>query len=194
MKALLAKIPRDRSLLLLLVPPIAVLAFVVNAQSQANYALPPPTPVGAPAATTPTTLPDLSSAATGDGQQQVDEEVAGVSVSRSGVTRSAPTGSSGGSTARSTGSGSGASGSGASGSGVSVPAEVQGESVENTSTTIETTTPTTTLPEGETGPSPAVSESPFAVLLPMSALLMLGIGLFLVLRRRKPQAAHRASA
>jgi cobalamin biosynthesis Mg chelatase CobN len=192
MKALLAKIPRDRSLLLLLVPPIAVLAFVVNAQSQANYALPPPTPVGAPAATTPTTLPDLSSAATGDGQQQVDEEVAGVSVSRSGVTRSAPTGSSGGSTARSTGSG--ASGSGASGSGVSVPAEVQGESVENTSTTIETTTPTTTLPEGETGPSPAVSESPFAVLLPMSALLMLGIGLFLVLRRRKPQAAHRASA
>ena len=193
MKALLAKIPRDRSLLLLLVPPIAVLAFVVNAQSQANYALPPPTPVGAPAATTPTTLPDLSSAATGDGQQQVDEEVAGVSVSRSGVTRSAPTGSSGGSTARSTGSGSG-SGSGASGSGGSVPAEVQGESVENTSTTIETTTPTTTLPEGETGPSPAVSESPFAVLLPISALLMLGIGLFLVLRRRKPQAAHRASA
>ena len=191
MKALLAKIPRDRSLLLLLVPPIAVLAFVVNAQSQANYALPPPTPVGAPAATTPTTLPDLSSAATGDGQQQVDEEVAGVSVSRSGVTRSAPTGSSGGSTARSTGSG---SGSGASGSGGSVPAEVQGESVENTSTTIETTTPTTTLPEGETGPSPAVSESPFAVLLPISALLMLGIGLFLVLRRRKPQAAHRASA
>ena len=189
MKALLAKIPRDRSLLLLLVPPIAVLAFVVNAQSQANYALPPPTPVGAPAATTPTTLPDLSSAATGDGQQQVDEEVAGVSVSRSGVTRSAPTGSSGGSTARSTGSGSGASGSG-----VSVPAEVQGESVENTGTTIETTTPTTTLPEGETGPSPAVSESPFAVLLPISALLMLGIGLFLVLRRRKPQAAHRASA
>ena len=191
MKALLAKIPRDRSLLLLLVPPIAVLAFVVNAQSQANYALPPPTPVGAPAATTPTTLPDLSSAATGAGQQQVDEEVAGVSVSRSGVTRSAPTGSSGGSTARSTGSG---SGSGASGSGGSVPAEVQGESVENTSTTIETTTPTTTLPEGETGPSPAVSESPFAVLLPISALLMLGIGLFLVLRRRKPQAAHRASA
>jgi hypothetical protein len=191
MKALLAKIPRDRSLLLLLVPPIAVLAFVVNAQSQANYALPPPTPVGAPAATTPTTLPDLSSAATGDGQQQVDEEVAGVSVSRSGVTRSAPTGSSGGSTTRSTGSG---SGSGASGSGGSVPAEVQGESVENTGTTIETTTPTTTLPEGETGPSPAVSESPFAVLLPISALLMLGIGLFLVLRRRKPQAAHRASA
>jgi LPXTG-motif cell wall-anchored protein len=39
-----------------------------------------------------------------------------------------------------------------------------------------------------------VSESPFAVLLPISALLMLGIGLFLVLRRRKPQAAHRASA
>lgn len=187
MKALLAKIPRDRSLLLLLVPPIAVLAFMVNAQSQANYALPPPVPVGAPAATTSTTLPDLSSAATNDGLQQVDEEVAGASVSRTGVTRSAPTGSSGGSTARSTSSGSGGSGSGG-----SVPVEVQGASIENTNTTIDTTTPTTTLPVGETGPSPAVSESPLALLLPLSALLMLAVGMFFVLRRHSKPVATQA--
>ena len=166
MKALLAKIPRDRSLLLLLVPPIAVLAFMVNAQSQANYALPPPVPVGAPAATVPSTVPDLSSDATGAG---ADVEVAGASVSRTGVTRGTPTGSTGGS--RSTGSGG------------AVTAQKQGASAENPAST-------TTVPEDQVGPEAAVSESPLALLLPLSALLMLAVGIFFALRRRsKPVVA-----
>ena len=175
MKALLAKIPRDRSLLLLLVPPIAVLAFMVNAQSQANYALPPPVPVGAPAATVPTTLPDLSADATGAEVNQAEVDVAGASVSRTGVTRGTPTGSTGG--------------SGSTGSSGAVTAQVQGTSAENTP-------PTTTVPEGQTvpedqvGPEAAVSESPLALLLPLSALLMLAVGMFFVLRRRsKPVVA-----
>ena len=173
MKALLAKIPRDRSLLLLLVPPIAVLAFMVNAQSQANYALPPPVPVGAPAATVPSTVPDLSADATGAEVDQADVDVAGASVSRTGVTRGTPTGSTGGS--RSTGS--------ASGSGGAVPSQVQGASVENPA-------PTTTVPGDQVGPEAAVSESPLALLLPLSALLMLAVGMFFVLRRRsKPVVA-----
>ena len=172
MKALLAKIPRDRSLLLLLVPPIAVLAFVVNAQSQANYALPPPVPAGAPAATVPSTLPDLSAEATGAEVDQVDADVAGASVSRTGVTRGTPTGSTGGS--RSTASGG------------AVPAQVQGASVENPAAT-------TTVPGDQTGPEAAVSESPLALLLPLSALLMLGVGLFFVLRRRSKPVASKAS-
>ncbi|CAB4970875.1 unannotated protein [freshwater metagenome] len=176
MKALLAKIPRDRSLLLLLVPPIAVLAFMVNAQSQANYALPPPVPVGAPAATVPSTVPDLSADAAGAEVDQADVEVAGASVSRTGVTRGTPTGSAGGS--RSTGS--------ASPSGGAVPSQVQGASVENPA-------PTTTVPEDQTGPQPAVSESPLALLLPLSALLMLGVGMFFVLRRRSKPVATKAT-
>lgn len=171
MKALLAKIPRDRSLLLLLVPPIAVLAFVVNAQSQANYALPPPVPVGAPAATVPTTLPDLSADATGAEVDQAEVDVAGASVSRTGVTRGTPTGSTGGSRS--------------SGSGGAVPAQVQGASVENP-------TATTTVPEDQVGPEAAVSESPLALLLPLSALLMLGVGMYFVLRRRSKPAASKA--
>ena len=182
MKALLAKIPRDRSLLLLLVPPIAVLAFVVNAQSQTNYALPPPVPVGAPAATVPSTLPDLSAEATGAELDQADADVAGASVSRTGVTRGTPTGSTGGS--RSTGS--------ASGSGGAVPAQVQGASVENPAAT--TTVPgDQTVPEDQVGPEAAVSESPLALLLPLSALLMLGVGMFFVLRRRSKPVASKAS-
>ncbi len=178
MKALLAKIPRDRSLLLLLVPPIAVLAFVVNAQSQANYALPPPVPVGAPAATVPSTLPHLTAEATGAEVDQVDADVAGASVSRTGVTRGTPTGSTGGS--RSTASGG------------AVPAQVQGASVENPAAT--TTVPgDQTVPEDQTGPEAAVSESPLALLLPLSALLMLGVGLFFVLRRRSKPVASKAS-
>ena len=171
MKALLAKIPRDRSLLLLLVPPIAVLAFMVNAQSQANYALPPPVPVGAPAATVPSTVPDLSADATGAEVDQAEVDVAGASVSRTGVTRGTPTGSTGGS--RSTGS------SGA------VTAQVQGTSAENTA-------PTTTVPGDQTGPEAAVSESPLALLLPLSALLMLAVGMFFVLRRRSNPVVAKA--
>ncbi|MEI7888268.1 MAG: hypothetical protein WCJ04_12830 [Actinomycetes bacterium] len=167
MKALLAKIPRDRSLLLLLVPPIAVLAFMVNAQSQANYALPPPEPVGAPAATVPSTVPDLSADATGAGADQADVEVAGASVSRTGASRGTPTGS-------------------ASASGGAVPSQVEGVSVENPA-------PTTTVPEDQTGPQAAVSETPLALLLPLSALVMLGVGLFFVLRRRQNQSASQAS-
>jgi hypothetical protein len=171
MKALLAKIPRDRSLLLLLVPPIAVLAFMVNAQSQANYALPPPVPVGSPAATVPSTVPDLSSDATGAEVDQADVDVAGASVSRTGVTRGTPTASTGGS--RSTGSGG------------AVPAQVQGTSAENTP-------PTTIVPEEQVGPEAAVSESPLALLLPLSALLMLGVGMFFVLRRRSKPVVSKA--
>ncbi|KLR61903.1 hypothetical protein IMCC26207_106224 [Actinobacteria bacterium IMCC26207] len=182
MKALLAKIPRDRSLLLLLVPPIAVLAFMVNAQSQANYALPPPVPVGAPAATVPSTVPDLSADATGAEVDQADVEVAGASVSRTGASRGTPTGSTGGS--RSTGS--------ASGSGGVVTAQVQGESAENPAPT--TTVPgDQTVPEDQTGPQAAVSESPLALLLPLSALSMLAVGMFFVLRRRQNQSASQAS-
>jgi hypothetical protein len=167
MKALLAKIPRDRSLLLLLVPPIAVLAFMVNAQSQANYALPPPVPVGAPAATVPSTVPDLSSDATG-----AEVDVAGASVSRTGVTRGTPTASTGGSRS--------------SGSGGAVTAQVQGTSAENPA-------PTTTVPENQVGPEAAVSESPLALLLPLSALLMLGGGMFFALRRRSKPVVTKAT-
>jgi hypothetical protein len=62
---------------------------------------------------------------------------------------------------------------------------VQGTSAENPA-------PTTTVPENQVGPEAAVSESPLALLLPLSALLMLAVGMFFVLRRRSKPVVSKA--
>lgn len=64
-----------------------------------------------------------------------------------------------------------------------VPATtVPGQTTTSTTSTTTSTT-TTTIP----GPPPTVSESPVAALLPLSALLAVGIAVGLLFRRRRRQ-------
>ncbi|MEX0768604.1 MAG: hypothetical protein WD029_09045 [Microthrixaceae bacterium] len=166
MKALLAKIPRDKSMLLLLAPVLVLGAFFVASRSQPSYSALPVGVTVAPATTTSTVLPVGSEA-----EVTVGSEQAADSSATAGVGRSARTSGS----ARSSGSSGPAFLQGSN----NQVAEVAGEQITNTSA------PTTTLPDsGNGGPEPTVSESPIAVLLPVTALLALGASLIFILRRR----------
>lgn len=193
MKALLAKIPRERSLLLLLAPPLVLVAFLAAGRSPEQYSA---LPVGVAVTTTTTTA--APGPFTPEGAAAQAAEVEGSSVSRSGTTTGSRSsgGSSGTSSGRSSGGNSSELADGVTTS--AAPAEVQGDAETATTTTVpgETTTTTaatttTTVPD-ENGPEPAVDESPIAILLPISALVVLGLALFVIIRRRRPPPAQRA--
>ncbi len=202
MKALLARLPRDRALLLLLAPPLVLLVVLVAGRAEPEYSA---MPVGVEAPTTTTTEPPPREETFAEAAA-AEAEVAGSSVDRSGTT---------------TGSSGSPSRSGASSGGTSSPSrlsewtgdpapEVAGrttlpdsaddpeapttptEPVAPTTTVVGS--PTTTVPE-EPGPEPAVDESPLAILMPISALLLVGVVGGLLLRRRHRAAeAHTRTA
>ena len=178
MKALLARIPRDRSLLLLLAPVLAVVAFLAAGRSEEQYSALPLGAVETTATTSTSVVPFGSEQAVGD-EQAADVE--GSSVSRSGTT----SGSRGSSGANSSG---GSAGAGGATPTSQLPAWMDGSSVTTTTVAVDgEQAPTSTVP-GEQAPEPVVDESPIAALLPISALLVLAIALFVVLRRRRSSA------
>jgi len=199
MTSLLAKIPRDRALLLLLAPPLVLLAFLVAGRSPEQYSA---LPVGVEVTTTTTTVPGPFTAE-GVAAQEAEAEVEGTSVSRSGTTSGS--GRDGGSRSDNVGAASGGSRtveSAAAATPSSVPAwmaDTAGDAGSVATTvpdaatttvpgeTTTTSTTTTTIPD-EDGPDPVVDESPIAVLLPISAVLVFGLGLVAVVRRRRSAA------
>ena len=189
MKSLLAKIPRDRSLLLLLAPALVLVAFLVAGRSEVDYSA---LPVGVIATSSTTTTTAAPFAAEGAAEQSAEVEVEGSSVGRSGTTSGSGSGGSASSGAADrTGSGSGSSGtdSGSSATSPSTPDWVDGATSTTPGATTSTTpSPTTTLPGGG-GPDPVVDEVPVAILLPVTAVLVLCLALFGISRRRRVRGA-----
>jgi len=165
-KALLAKIPRDRSMLLLLAPVLVLGAFLVAGQSEPSYSALPVGVTVAPTTTSSTLLPGASEREATVGSEQATGSAEAGSLSRSGRTSGSSRGSGSSGPAFLQGSNDQA-------------AEVAGEQITNT------TLPATTIPSsGNGGPEPTVSESPVAVLLPVTALIALAAGVLIALRRR----------
>ena len=188
MKALLAKIPRDRSLLLLLAPALVLVAFLAAGRSEVDYSALPVGVIATSSTTTTTAAPF-----TAEGAAEQSAEVEGSSVGRSGTTSGSGSGgsaSSGAAGRTSSGSGSSGTGSGSSATSPSTPDWVDGAtSTTNPGATTSTTpSPTTTLPGGG-GPDPVVDEVPVAILLPVTAVLVLCLALFVISRRRRVRGA-----
>jgi MYXO-CTERM domain-containing protein len=187
MKALLARLPRDRAMFLLLAPPLVLLAVLVAGRAEPEYSA---MPVGVEAPTTTTTEPAPRDEVVAE-VAAAESEVAGTTVSRSGTTTGSGRASSGGTNTPSRLS---------EWTGEPAP-EVAGQTTlpdtaedPAATTTTQPETPTTTVPE-EPGPEPAVNESPLPVLLPISALLFVGVvGGLLLRRRRRAIDAHSSSS
>ncbi len=203
MRALLAKIPRDRTLLLLLAPVIVVVAlFVATRSDQA----PPEERVSESAAPAPESSVDETG-------RPVDPDAAAAAdaIPDDGLGGVAADGATAAGGSSDSFDGSSGPSSGLDPSGGDVPAWLGGEpSVEGavedrteepaasadsgTATTTPNTATTTTQPSNPTptttpgggnGPEPAIDESPVAALLPMSAVAVTAVGLVLVARRRR---------
>ena len=194
-RRLLSKIPRDRTLLLLLAPVVAIAAIGGAAMLDKG-----PTPATVRAGTTTTTVKADSKPGT---------EVAGETTVPSGEAGSGGSTSDGGSSeAVSMGQPDlSAEANSDYRGGVPPGADVLDANLTAPTTVAPTTTiaPTTTVPAttvpGQTttstttstttttipGPPPVVSESPVAALLPLSALLAVGIAVGLLFRRRRRQ-------
>ena len=183
MKALLARLPRDRAMFLLLAPPLVLLAILVANRAEPEYSA---MPVGVEAPTTTTTEPPPRDEVFAEAAA-AEAEVAGTSVARSGTTSGSGRTSSGGTNAPSRMS---------EWTGEPAPQVASQTTLPDTAedpsatTTTQPETPTTTVPE-DPGPEPAVNESPLAILLPISTLLLVGVvGGLLLRRRRRAVEAH----
>ncbi len=197
-KRLLSKIPRDRTLLLLLAPVVAIAAIGGAAMLDKG-----PTPATVRAGTTTTTVKADSKPGT---------EVAGETTVPSGDAGTGGSTSDGGSSeevsmgqldlsaeANSDYRGGVPPGADVLDSNLTAPTTVAPTTTIAPSTTVpattvpgQTTTSTTSTTTSTTtttipGPPPVVSESPVAALLPLSALLAVGIAVGLLFRRRRRQ-------
>lgn len=193
-RRLFSKIPKDRTLLLLLAPVVAIAAIGGAALLDKG-----PTPATVRAGTTTTTV---------KGESKPGAEVAGATTVPGSETGSGGDSSDGGSSGEvSTGQpdlsaeansdyrGDVPPGADVLDANLTAPTAVPPTTVppstvppttlpgQTTTTTTTTSTTTTTIP----GPPPVVSESPVAALLPLSALLAVGIAVGLLFRRRRRQ-------
>jgi hypothetical protein len=201
-KRLFSKIPRDRTLLLLLAPVVAIVAIGGAAMLDKG-----PTPATVRAGTTTTTV---------KGDSKPGTEVAGETTVPSGDAGAGGSTSDGGSSeevsmgqpdlsaeANSDYRGGVPPGADVLDSNLTAPTAAPPTTVAPATTVPATTVPATTVPGQTTtttpttttstttstipGPPPVVSESPVAALLPLSALLAVGIAVGLLFRRRRRQ-------
>lgn len=195
-RRLFSKIPKDRTLLLLLAPVVAIAAIGGAALLDKG-----PTPATVRAGTTTTTV---------KGDSKPGTEVAGETTVPSGDAGAGGSTSDGGSSEEVSVGQPDLSAEANSDyrGGVPPGADVLDASLTAPTTAVPTTTiapastlPTTTVPGQTTttttttstttttipGPPPVVSESPVAALLPLSAVLAVGIAVGLLFRRRRRQ-------
>ena len=195
-RRLFSKIPKDRTLLLLLAPVVAIAAIVGAALLDKG-----PTPATVRAGTTTTTV---------KGEAKPGAEVAGATTVPGSETGSGGDSADGGSSgevsmgqpdlsaeANSDYRGGVPPGADVLDASLTAPTTAVPTTTiapastlltttvpgQTTTTTTTTSTTTTTIP----GPPPVVSESPVAALLPLSALLAVGIAVGLLFRRRRRQ-------